>query len=90
MNLKIDTEINHVVLISNFKSKLRLKYLLIVKNGTLVLFYAVLVDPLSTKGMATRKGPLIFCKFQNLANTYLRKVTKFQGYGFCRFGVPMH
>ena len=58
----------------------------------LCCFYAFLfVRTLNEKvTMATRKDLSIFCKFQILANTYLRKVNKFQGYGFCRFGVQRH
>ena len=57
------------------------------KNSTFVLFLCVFVGPTLNKKviLATKKVLSIICKFQNLANTYLRKVTKFQGCGFCRF-----
>ena len=35
----------------------------------------------------TRKGLLLIGDIQNTPNTYLRQVTKFQGYGICRFKV---
>ena len=62
------------------------------KNSTFVLFLCVFFGPTLNEKvtMATRKGLSIICKFQKLANTYLRKVTKFQAYGFCRFGVLIH
>ena len=37
--------------------------------------------------MATRKGLSLIFEIQNFANSYLGKVTKFQGHGLCRFGV---
>ena len=40
--------------------------------------------------MATMKRLSMIWKFENLANNYLGKVTKFQGNGFCRFGVLRH
>ena len=33
--------------------------------------------------MASTKGLSMICKFESVANTYLRKVIKFQGNGFC-------
>ena len=62
------------------------------KNSTFVLFLFVFVGPTLNKKvtMATKKGVSIICKFQNLGKTYLRKATKFQGCGLCRFGVLRH
>ena len=37
--------------------------------------------------MTTRKGLFLIYDIENTSNTYLRKVTKFQGDGVCRFGV---
>ena len=37
--------------------------------------------------MATTKGLSLICEISNLANAYLGKVAKFQGYGLFRFGV---
>ena len=72
MKLKIGELGGHGMLISNFKSKM--------------LFLCVVVGPTLNKKVtvATRKDLSVICKFQNLANIYLRKVTKFQGYGFCQ------
>ena len=49
------------------------------KNSTSVLFLLIFVGPTLNKkvNMATRKGLTIIQIFFNLANTYLRKVTKF-------------
>ena len=38
--------------------------------------------------MATKNGLSIIFQFQNLAYTYLRKFTKFEGGNNCRFIVP--
>ena len=37
--------------------------------------------------MATKKRLSLIYELRNFANTYLRKVTKFQGDGLFRFGV---
>ena len=40
--------------------------------------------------MATTKRLSLIYEIQNFANTYLGKVTKFQGNGLFRFGVLSH
>ena len=40
--------------------------------------------------MASTKRLSSIYEIQNFANTYLGKVTKFQGNGLFRFGVPSH
>ena len=62
------------------------------KFSAFVLFYEFLVGPTLNKNvtMAIKKGLSMIYKFQNLADTNLRKVTKFQGNGFCCFRVLRH
>ena len=82
MKLKIGTGDTHS---QNCGPKSRYQY----ENSTFVLFLCVFVAPsLKEKvTMAIRKDQSITCKLKNLANDYLRKVTKFQGYSFCRVWV---
>ena len=40
--------------------------------------------------METRKGLSLIYEIQNFANTYLEKVSKFQGNGMFHFGILSH
>ena len=62
------------------------------KNNTFVLLLCFVVGATLNKRatMATANGLSMICKFENLANTYLRNFTKFQGNGFFCFGVLRH
>ena len=78
--------------VTKFRLKMRLNKILILKRTHLCYFHAFFGGATLNKKvtMETTKGLFMICKSENLAYTYLQKVTKCKANGFCRLGVLTH